>query len=126
MIFKIINQRLTTWIMKYVSNEGLFSHNTVELIRADLTVCICIRPLDHFQQLGICGESMILGDLKSTKKIILCQEKCSHVPLIVSPSSLATRFRFRSEIFPVRSSSNKLNTLCISSLVSLSLWRRKS
>lgn len=41
---------------------------------------------------------------------------------MVSPSSLATRLRFLSEILPVWSSSNRLNTFWMSSRVSLSLW----
>ena len=45
--------------------------------------------------------------------------------LMVSPSSLATRFRFRSEILPDWSSSNRLNTFWMSSRVSLSLCHGK-
>lgn len=50
---------------------------------------------------------------------VLC---CRNSPLIVSPSSFATRLRFLKEIFPVWSSSNRLKTFWMSSRVSLSLF----
>lgn len=46
---------------------------------------------------------------------------CNSSSVIVSPSSLATLFRFLSEIFPVLSSSKSLNAFKIYSLGSLSL-----
>merc|ERR1712166_1062445 len=45
---------------------------------------------------------------------------CSSSSVMFSPSSFATRLRFLKEILPVLSSSNNLNTLLISSLVSFS------
>ena len=45
---------------------------------------------------------------------------CNSSSVIVSPSSLATLFKFLSEIFPVLSSSKSLNAFKISSRGSLS------
>eukprot|EP01033_Poteriospumella_lacustris_P006943 gene6943-gene7667 len=52
---------------------------------------------------------------------IFLNGSCRYSPLIVSPSSFATRLRFLNEIFPVWSSSKRLKTFWMSSRVSLSL-----
>ena len=49
----------------------------------------------------------------------------ANLPVRFSPNSLATRFKFLKEIFPVSSSSNNLNAFKISSLESFSVWERK-
>jgi len=43
--------------------EGLLGHDGVELLGADLAVLVCVRPLDHFQELRVAhGLSKLLGD----------------------------------------------------------------
>jgi hypothetical protein len=79
-------------------------------------VIICVSPFNHLHQLRFCTTS-------SCTAMKHYRHTFEYVPVIVSPSSLATRFRSRTVILPLPSTSNKLNTLVISSRLSLSVCK---
>ena len=80
---------------------------------ASWTMLRLIMPIDAMNSSSLISPS----PSRSASSII----SCSSSSVMFSPSSFATRFKLRNEIFPVSSSSNNRKAFRISSLESFSL-----
>ena len=77
--------------------EGLLCHNGVELLWADLSILVCVRALDHLEELSVAhGLSELLGDpleiAKGNVSGLVIVKEVEHL-LDVLAGVLVTHFR---------------------------------